>query len=201
MIVNLPPLDLDFSLITERRRARERQFGGRRCDAPGCTELGCYPAPRHRLPKHGVYWFCRKHVREYNQNWNYFEGMSAARIRAEQCQTRAWNGSRNGTGRRTPRDFAGDADNPAHRKPYEPSWTKSRLHNWRRPPGPRARRALTILGLRWHATLPEIRTRALRLIKRFHPDLNPGETVDPRRIRAVIWAWKELRSLPETPRP
>lgn len=41
------------------------------CDHPGCTEKGEYRAPKDRRLKE-YYWFCLKHVQEYNAKWNYY---------------------------------------------------------------------------------------------------------------------------------
>lgn len=43
------------------------------CDHPGCKEKGEYKAPKDRRLK-SYYWFCLKHVQEYNAKWNYYEG-------------------------------------------------------------------------------------------------------------------------------
>lgn len=45
------------------------------CDYPGCQEKGEYRAPKDRRLKE-YYWFCLKHVQEYNQKWNYYDGAS-----------------------------------------------------------------------------------------------------------------------------
>lgn len=55
---------------------------GRVCDHPDCTEEGLYRAPKDRTLK-TFYWFCLKHVQEYNKNWNYYEGLSEAQIEQE----------------------------------------------------------------------------------------------------------------------
>ena len=41
------------------------------CDHPDCQEKGEYRAPKDRTLKE-YYWFCLKHVEEYNQKWNYY---------------------------------------------------------------------------------------------------------------------------------
>lgn len=43
------------------------------CDHPGCAEAGEYRAPKDRSLKE-YYWFCLKHVQEYNAKWNYYDG-------------------------------------------------------------------------------------------------------------------------------
>src|SRR5580704_3273613 len=46
------------------------------CDWPGCREDASHRAPKGRL-REGEYWrFCLEHVREYNQSYNFFAGMS-----------------------------------------------------------------------------------------------------------------------------
>src|ERR1700738_4718419 len=46
------------------------------CDWPGCGEGATHRAPKGRL-REGEYWrFCLHHVREYNQSYNFFAGMS-----------------------------------------------------------------------------------------------------------------------------
>ncbi len=46
-----------------------------KCDYPGCSEPGEYRAPKDRKLKE-YYWFCLKHVQEYNAKWNYYDGIS-----------------------------------------------------------------------------------------------------------------------------
>lgn len=48
-----------------------------KCDYPGCTEKGEYRAPKDRKLK-DYYWFCLKHVQEYNAKWNYYGEGNAA---------------------------------------------------------------------------------------------------------------------------
>src|SRR3954451_17413617 len=46
------------------------------CEWPGCACEGTHRAPKGR-PRENEYWrFCLAHVREYNQSYNYFAGMS-----------------------------------------------------------------------------------------------------------------------------
>ena len=46
------------------------------CQWPGCAGAATHRAPKGRL-REGQYWrFCLDHVREYNQSYNFFAGMS-----------------------------------------------------------------------------------------------------------------------------
>ena len=56
---------------------------------PGCEWAGCKEKATHRAPKgrdsEKDYWrFCLEHVREYNQSYNFFAGMSDAAVMAYQ---------------------------------------------------------------------------------------------------------------------
>ena len=52
------------------------------CDWPGCEQSGTHRAPKGR-GREGEHWrYCLDHVREYNQSYNYFAGMSDDEIRA-----------------------------------------------------------------------------------------------------------------------
>ena len=60
---------------TKRRSkyfAPQTEDTARKCDHPGCNEPGEYRAPKDRRLKE-YYWFCLKHVQEYNAKWNYYE--------------------------------------------------------------------------------------------------------------------------------
>lgn len=52
------------------------------CDHPGCCEEGTFRAPKDRTLR-SYYWFCLKHVQEYNKNWNYYAGLSPDEIERE----------------------------------------------------------------------------------------------------------------------
>src|SRR5690349_10465065 len=61
----------------------------RLCDRHGCEEKGECPAPK--APNSPERWmFCQRHAAEYNQKWDYFEGLDkaekAARAKAEQSE-------------------------------------------------------------------------------------------------------------------
>src|SRR5437773_7687146 len=46
------------------------------CEWPGCASGGTHRAPKGRMREREYWRFCLEHVREYNQSYNYFSGMS-----------------------------------------------------------------------------------------------------------------------------
>ena len=58
---------------TRKYYAPQNENVEHQCDHPSCHEKGEYKAPKDRRLKE-YYWFCLKHVQEYNAKWNYYAG-------------------------------------------------------------------------------------------------------------------------------
>ncbi len=170
----------------------------RLCDDPECQETGEFRAPKSRDDLRTYFWFCLRHVREYNRTWNYFQGMSQAEIEAYQHSSNTWHrptwtiGGNGGPERHESFRFehlqddlglfgaaqtqrAGGAAAPAE-------------------PGIRGpiRKALATLELTSMASATEVKLRYKELAKRFHPDLNGGDTRDEERLKEINAAYSYL---------
>lgn len=62
----------------------------RKCEHPGCEAEGEFRAPKDRQLK-DYYWFCLKHVSEYNKMWNYYDGMTQEEIERENKLDETWH--------------------------------------------------------------------------------------------------------------
>ena len=177
----------------------------RSCMHPGCTRAGDYRAPRDRDTLHDYVWFCLDHVREYNQRWDYFKGMSDDEVRAFQRDAvtghrPTWGMGRQDAAPRTrgfawfhsviddPHDVFGTAglrrgDEPEE-QPAKPQRRVSRLQG----------EALATLGLDAGASLQEVKARYKELVKRYHPDANGGDRGSEARLQQVIKAYGQLRA-------
>ncbi len=179
-----------------------------RCDHPGCREAGLYRAPKGR-DRENQYWrFCLEHVREYNQSYNFFAGMSDEALRdyerdAHVGHRPTWAMGRNGSatpesrararssGRR--RAWAGDFD-------FRDDLGVFGEASGRAAPEPRRelknveRKSFEALNLGASATGEEIKARYKELLKRFHPDTNGGDRGAEDKLREIIQAYNHLRS-------
>ena len=176
----------DFSLRARRRETENAS--GRLCEHGNCTNPALHRAPKRFGDRNARQWLCREHARERNLNWNYFLRMSTAEIDAARQAAIIWDRptwpaaqatasfGKEGTARTCGRQMNGSDGTPAGMERSE-----SR------------RRALAILGLQSAATPKDVRSRFRRLLRMLHPDLNAGRHVDATRLRAVIWAWRELQ--------
>ncbi len=173
-------------------------------DGPECQWAGCKEKATHRAPKgrgnENDYWrFCLAHVREYNQSYNYFKGMSDAAVMAYQKD--ALTGHRPtwklGTGKGTVRpdfqSFGGGAD--TFGLFGEGLRAEQQARAEARPIRNAERKALDTLGLEVGATAHQVKMRFKELVKRHHPDANGGDRSTEDRLVEVIQSYNYLKSV------
>ncbi len=204
------------SPLFDRIRVKPDQDRRARAGLPGCQWPDCGAPATHRAPKGRLraseYWrFCLEHVREYNNSYNFFAGMSDDAIAKYQKEDLTghrptWKmgsvggvGGRRRDGRRGSADFRKSgwaADDPfdlfggvsgnrsGHARPEAES---RKIFNAQR-------RALDVLGLEADAKRADIKTRFKVLVKRHHPDANGGDRTSEDRLREIIQAYNYLKS-------
>ena len=64
----------------DRRRAHDQHT----CEWQGCRNEATHRAPKGRGREKDYWRYCLEHVREYNQNYNFFQGMSDDDVRKYQ---------------------------------------------------------------------------------------------------------------------
>jgi len=50
------------------------------CEWENCKEIGKFKAPLEKDNSKNYKWLCKEHIKFFNKNWNYFEGMSQKEI-------------------------------------------------------------------------------------------------------------------------
>ena len=158
------------------------------CEAPGCTLVGEFRAPKsNRLPgsEGGWQFLCLDHVRAFNAGYNFFDGLSPDEIRDAQSPLAGWEQTVSPKGR--PAFSFGDAHDlfSADRKPA------ARTKRWAETGDAQA---LSALGLTDIATAADVRRAYKRLVRRYHPDSNGGDRGQEGRLQAVVNAYTHLKS-------
>jgi hypothetical protein len=202
------------SPLFNRIRVKPEQDRRPKADAPGCDWPGCAHAASHRAPKGRTrereYWrFCLEHVREYNQSYNFFAGMTddaVARYQKDAITGHrpTWKmgvlgGKRTKTAERRfffdeqyagddpfdiMREIGGIGPRPDHAQKAAPRRTVRNAE----------RKALHALGLEDYADRTEIKGRFKELVKRHHPDANGGDRGSEDKLREIIEAYNYLKS-------
>ena len=144
----------------------------RLCDRHGCTEAGTCPAPK--TPNGPERWmFCQTHAAEYNQGWDYFEGLDKEEAAAREAdETR---------------------DNSGYQESAHYGWAMS-------GDGSRGRdelRALDLLELTPDADFDAIKKAYRAKAKVVHPDLRPGDEDAAKAFQALQLAYEVLRAAEE----
>ena len=188
-----------------KQRAKEQ---GRPCDWPGCEAPAPHKALKrgpdanpHANPDEKFNWFCAEHIREYNKDYNYFEGMSEeeARSHREAASTghrptwRMGVNSAFGTSRLKPEYYDDPLGVVNKREQAHREAVRDKDDMPRRAPHNAERKALEAMGLDEFASLSEIKGRYKDLVKKFHPDRNGGDRDAEDQFRKVIQAYDYLK--------
>jgi len=197
------------SPIFDRIRVKPDRDRRAKVEGPVCEWAGCCNAATHRAPKgrnrENEFWrYCFDHVRQYNQNYNYFSGMADDAVMAYQKDALTghrptWKmGSKGGAANRSqarhhqPEGFsdpfgmfgeAGGTQRPDPEPPREGRMIRNA-----------ERRAFESLGVEISATPAEIKARFKVLVKKYHPDVNGGDISTEDRLRDVIQAYNHLKT-------
>lgn len=202
--------------MTDRAQSRRhdrfhgRVGGGdaRPCLVEGCANPGEFRAPPENLARAADgppqwRWLCLDHVRAFNQQYNFFKGMSADEIAEAQRpyagwerETRAFSSSA-ATGTPPPRwaDFSDplDAIGAKFRARMDQARRDSAMRADGKPLTAEDRKALHTLGLEIDADRKGLRTRYTELVRRYHPDHNGGDRAHEQALQDVIAAYTHLR--------
>lgn len=144
----------------------------RLCDRYGCEEKGDCPAPK--APNSPDRWyFCQRHAAEYNQKWDYFEGLDKAereaRARSEQTENAGYAEAQH---------YGWAASGDGTRNADE-------------------MRALELLGLEADADMAAVKKAFRERAKLVHPDVRPNDAEAAKSFQALSLAYEVLKQAEE----
>lgn len=174
----------------KRYENKNKKENTRRCDVAGCPEAGEYRAPKDRTLR-DYYWFCLKHVKEYNKNWDFLKGLSADEIEEHLQNDITWQ-------RPTWKLGHGGIKADPKVKDYfrvreDVGLGMDGRHN-PPPPAPENRdkrlvQAVAFMELSFPLVLADVKKRYKKLAKQYHPDTNRGDTEAAKRFQALNEAY------------
>ncbi|MDD4519840.1 MAG: molecular chaperone DnaJ [Alphaproteobacteria bacterium] len=150
--------------MVSRKKHEEAPKTKRICDVPGCHEKGIYKAPKDKSLKE-YYWFCLKHVTEYNKNWNYLEGLTPAQVENRIRKDTVWDRPTWRLGEKHIKFSGMLGENPEELRGFQhqnPSFKCSS----------KMMEALSVLNIGETSSLEEIKKAYKKLAKKYHPDVN-----------------------------
>ena len=61
------------------------------CDYINCKDEGKYKAPKSRIRLNDYFFFCLKHVKEYNSSWDFYKGLNVDQIELSMRKDAIWD--------------------------------------------------------------------------------------------------------------
>ena len=188
-----------FDKIRSKQTSDQPVEAGPRCQHPGCQRKGEFKAPKGRDHEGQFFAFCMQHVKEYNQSYNYFNGMNDDAVAAYHKDALTghrptWTVGVNGT---VAPDSPVDAGTllRARLERLRKAREAAAAEASRPRVGKLAKKALDTLGLDETADKPSVRRRFKEMAKRLHPDLNDGDRSREDKLRAIIDAYNYLKTV------
>ena len=141
------------------------------CDFPGCSEAGEYRAPKDRtLRSH--YWFCQKHVAEYNKKWDFLKGLTPEEIEEQLRNDTTWQRPRWKLGSHV-------GGEPHFKDPFHVfSEEQLGMDGGYNPPQKniqypkKIQEAVDFMDLKFPLQLSEVKKQYKKLAKKYHPDVS-----------------------------
>ncbi|OED48813.1 DnaJ domain-containing protein [Leisingera sp. S232] len=196
------PFGFDMSIRSAKKknpRGRRAASGAsetsqRVCDKDGCEEAGKFRAPKAPDVLDDFYWFCQEHVREYNNQWNFFEGTTEAELNAQRSKDKVWERETKPMGDPEARAWARlGIEDPHQVLGANATQNPGRAAKTGRRLPPTERRAIEILEAKDDWSKADIRKSYKKLIKVLHPDMNGGDRSQEEQLQEVRWAWDQIK--------
>lgn len=168
----------------------------RLCDKETCEDKGGYRAPKSRSNLNNYYFFCLKHVTEYNKSWDFYKGLSVDQIELSIRKDTVWD--------RPSWPLKGNPSNVMDQlkefliNDYSLFEKEKEIHDFLRNKlvdeniTNEEHKSLNILELKMPISVDEIKKRYKKLVKIFHPDVNDDNKNAERKFKEITEAYKIL---------
>ena len=162
------------------------------CEWSNCKESGEFKAPLEKDNSKKFRWLCEEHVKLFNKNWNYFEGMHQNEIEDFLKSDLTWH---------RPTQKFGSADNF-----FNILWNNALNDKFNfvkqekdintlkgNKLSEKDKDAFIIMELEFTASWPIIQKKFKTLVKKFHPDRNAGDKKFENKLKKVTLAYTHLK--------
>ena len=162
------------------------------CEWENCKESGKFKAPQEKDNSKNYKWLCKEHIKLFNKNWNYFEGMSQDEIEDFLKSDLTWH--------RPTQKFASsdnffnilwnnalsDKFNFFKQEKMTNGFTVRKLSE-------KDKDAFRIMELELNADWLIIQKKFKTLVKKFHPDRNAGNKRFEDKLKKITLAYSHLK--------
>jgi hypothetical protein len=162
------------------------------CDYKNCKKIGKHKAPIEKDNSKKFRWLCLDHIKEFNQRWDYFKGMSDHEIYNFLKSDMTWHKPTQSFN--SPDNFfnilwkntLNEGENILNTEYGKKIKTKIYFSN-------KDREAFKIIGLEVGAKWDIIQNQFKKLVKKYHPDMNAGDKKFEEKLKIVTLAYTQLK--------
>ena len=162
------------------------------CDWNNCLEEGSYKAPVEKDNSKKYRILCLNHVKEFNKNWNYFEGMNDEQVYEFIKSDMTWH--------KSTQSFASSDNffkilwNNALKDDLNKYRINDQLDHMNRFNfNHNDVKAFSILGLSIGIHWKKVQEKFKKLVKKYHPDMNAGNKKFEEKLKIVTLAYTQLK--------
>ena len=162
------------------------------CDWENCKNVGDYKAPTERDNSRKFMWLCKNHIKLFNKNWNYFDGMSQDEIEKFIKSDLTWH--------RPTQEFASNDNffnilwNNALSDKFN-IFKENELTQKNRKLCEKDKDAFKIMDLKYTSDWTSIQKQFKTLVKKFHPDKNSGNKKYEDKLKKITLAYNHLKTI------
>ena len=162
------------------------------CEWDNCNESGEFKAPLEKDNSKKYRWLCEEHIKLFNKNWNYFDGMPQNEIEDFLKSDLTWH---------RPTQKFGSSDNF-----FNILWNNALNDNFNffkdgkfsnafdgKKLSEKDKDAFKIMGLKFNADWTSVQKKFKSLVKKFHPDKHSGSKEYEDKLKKITMAYSHLK--------
>ena len=162
------------------------------CEWDSCRKSGSFKAPLEKDNSKNYRWLCENHIKQFNKNWNYFDGMNQNEIENFLKSDLTWH---------RPTQKFGSSDNF-----FNILWNNAlngKFGNFKdekisnsfngKQLNEKDKDAFKIMELELNSDWSTIQKKFKTLVKKFHPDRNAGNKEFEDKLKKITLAYSHLK--------
>ena len=166
------------------------------CEWSNCKEAGGFKAPTEKDNSKNFIWLCEEHIKLFNKNWDYFDGMSQNEIENFVKSDLTWH---------RPTQKFGSVDNffnilwnNALNDKFKIFKEEGSTYTTNKKLCEKDKNAFIIMGLEFNADRETIQKKFKTLVKKFHPDKHSGNKQYEDKLKKITLAYSHLKMIMTT---
>ena len=161
------------------------------CEWHNCKESGKFKAPTEKDNSKNFKWLCENHIKLFNKNWNYFEGMSQNEIENFLKSDLTWHRPTQKFG--APDNFFNILWNNALSDKFNIFNKEDSFIIQKKKLSEKDKDAFRIMDLEFSADWNTIQKKFKTLVKKFHPDKHGGNKQYEDKLKKITLAYSHLK--------